>query len=201
MSVRLMRFSLKTSSTSARAPGLWAVVNMMAVLSSPVRLAPSRLMTKKRVTLSGLSSMFSKRMFSPYSSAACFEPMAATPPCSRAIFAAAVVLSTGTCARSRAVALSQSRHWLNPCALEQLLGEQVVVDGDEHLGADLGRAVEERVERVDDAAADRVLDGDQPVVDVPADDLLEHRRYLREGNVVHAAAELADGGVVRERRF
>ena len=41
------------------------------------------------------------------------EPAASTS-------AAAVVLSTGTWARSRAVALSQSRHWLNTCALEQI---------------------------------------------------------------------------------
>ncbi len=40
----------------------------------------------------------------------------------------------------------------------------------------LRRAVQERVERVDDAAVNAVLDRHQAVVDVAANDFIEHRR-------------------------
>ena len=62
---------------SANAPALWAVLNTMDVLSSPVGLASSRLTTRNRVTLFAMSSMFSQTTFSPYNSPATFEPMAA----------------------------------------------------------------------------------------------------------------------------
>ena len=64
------------------------------------------------------------------------------------------------------------------------------MDRDLHLGADLGRAVQEGVERVDDAAADAVFDGDQAVVDVPADDFLEDAGDVGQRDVLDAAAEL-----------
>ena len=62
--------SRRISRTSASTPGLSGVANMIADLSSPVGRAHSRPITKNRVTLLGLSSMFAQMVFRLYRSAA-----------------------------------------------------------------------------------------------------------------------------------
>ncbi len=54
----------------------------------------------------------------------------------------------------------------------------------------LRRAVQKRVERIDDPAADAVLDRHQAVVDVPAHDFVEHAGNIAQRNMRDAAAEL-----------
>ena len=75
--------------------------------------------------------------------------------------------------------------------LPRLVGQQIVMDGQQHFGADFGGAAEEGVERIDDPAADAVLDGHQAVIDVAAHDFLEDGRDVAQGDVFHAAAEFA----------
>jgi hypothetical protein len=83
----------------------------------------------------------------------------------------------------------------------RLLGQKIVMDGQEHLGADFGGAAKEGVEGVDDATADAVLDGDQAVIDVAADDFFEDGGYGAKRDVIDAAAELGDRGGVAEGAF
>ncbi len=60
------------------------------------------------------------------------------------------------------------------------------------LRAHLDVRLDERIERVDDAAADAVLDRHDPEVGVLPADLLEDGPDVVDGFVFHAAAELAD---------
>jgi hypothetical protein len=97
---------------------LCAVVNITAVLSSPLRRAGYRPITKNRVSLSGSSSMFSNSTLSPCYCPASFDPIAATSGCCAAISAALLVLAAGWTSRSFPIAESHLRHWLNTSGLE-----------------------------------------------------------------------------------
>ena len=75
------------------------------------------------------------------------------------------------------------------------------MNGEQHFRADFGGAAEEGVERIDDSAADAVLDGDEAVIDVAPDDFLEDGGDIAHGNVVDAAAEFGDGSRMAEGPF
>ena len=71
------------------------------------------------------------------------------------------------------------------------------MDPEPDLGADLqAREPDEHVEGVDDPAVGRVLQRDDPELDVPAVDLLEDRGDRADRDVLDRLAELGDGGQV-----
>ncbi len=99
---------------------LCAVVKIIDVLSSPVRLAgcvpapppplPHFPIVKNRVTFEGLSSMLLNSTLSPYSSAASVEPMAAVRDSVAAISAALLEDATAIRSAPGKVAVSHCRH-------------------------------------------------------------------------------------------
>ena len=80
----------------------------------------------------------------------------------------------------------------------RLFGHQIVMDGDQHFSVNASRVVQEGVQRVDHAAVKTILDGDQTVIDMPANDGLEYAGDVGQRDVFDAAAEFPDRCGVRE---
>ncbi|MNN42831.1 hypothetical protein D3C81_1570390 [compost metagenome] len=96
MRVRSMPRAWNGTSRSCSAPGLLLVETMIEVLSSPVGGTSWLPMIKKRVELSGRSSIFSASLVSPYSWAAMSPAIAALFHSLFTRLAASALLDTAT---------------------------------------------------------------------------------------------------------